>query len=32
LNDFVTGKRDDDTLEELFKKLKKYRGDRNGID
>lgn len=26
LIDFVTGKRDDDTLEELFKKLKKYRG------
>jgi len=26
LIDFVTGKRDDDTLEELFKKLKKYKG------
>ncbi len=24
--DFVTGKRDDDTLEKVFKKLKKYKG------
>lgn len=26
LIDFVVGKRDDDTLEELFKKLKRYKG------
>jgi transposase-like protein/IS1 family transposase len=26
LIDFVTGKRDDDTLEKVFKKLKKYKG------
>ncbi|RLF38615.1 MAG: hypothetical protein DRN12_08150 [Thermoplasmata archaeon] len=24
--DFVVGKRDDDTLEELFEKLKRFRG------